>query len=108
MIRPSVAAATLCAATLALISLASAPAQAQFFSNKDGYAPDGSYRVQVELTHYVWLPAVSGSVHLASPRASDVISGNFSSGFPSASTLANSLHGALHGRGSRALWTLLW
>jgi hypothetical protein len=33
------------------------PASAQLFSPRNGYAADGSYRVQVEVTPYLWLPA---------------------------------------------------
>ncbi|MBV8705029.1 MAG: hypothetical protein JO118_15120, partial [Acetobacteraceae bacterium] len=42
------------------------PARAQV-SARDGYAPDGSYRVQVEVTPYAWLPATSTNFTLG-PR----------------------------------------
>jgi hypothetical protein len=46
----------ICATVLGLAGLVSGPVTAQFFSNKDGYTADGTYRVQVELSPYVWLP----------------------------------------------------
>ncbi|HET6169636.1 MAG TPA: hypothetical protein VFE01_05615, partial [Terracidiphilus sp.] len=53
------------------------PAQAQFFSNKDGYAADGSPRLQFELTPYGWWPGLSGSMDFASPLVANQRSGNF-------------------------------
>lgn len=87
------------ATVLALAGLASGPARAQFFSNKDGYSADGTYRVQVELAPYVWLPATTGSVGFASAAVANRISGNFSTNVPSASELADSLHAAFMGAG---------
>jgi hypothetical protein len=78
-----------CAATL----LTTAPARAQPSAN-DGYAADGSARMQVELTPYLWLPATNTNVSLG-PKGG--ISGSVSTGVPSASQLANSLHGAFMG-----------
>ena len=66
------------------------PARAQV-SARDGYAPDGSYRVQVEVTPYAWLPATSTNFTLG-PRGG--IIGSAGSGVPTAAQLANSLHGA--------------
>jgi hypothetical protein len=74
-------------------------AQAQFFSNKDGYTAGGKYQIQLEVTPYVWLPATSGSVGFASLRISDRSAGNFSTAVPSLSKLASSLHGAFMGAG---------
>lgn len=37
------------------------PAQAQDFTNHDGYAGNGAYRVQLELSPALWLPAAHGS-----------------------------------------------
>lgn len=90
---------TFCAAVACLAGLASSPAKAQFFTNHDGYSADGKYRVQVELSPYVWLPATSGSVHFASPRVGSINSGNFSTGIPSASEIAETLHAAFMGAG---------
>lgn len=91
--------ATFVFAWFCLSLLGMTPAQAQFFSNKDGYTADGKYQVQLEVTPYVWLPATSGSVGFASPRISDRSTGNFSTAVPSLSKLANSLHGAFMGAG---------
>ena len=67
-------------------------AQAQYFTNHDGYTDDGQYRVQVELSPYLWLPATSGSIGFAHPAVADRISGGFGSSVPSLSSLASSLH----------------
>ncbi len=55
------------AVALAFAGLASRPAQAQYFTNHDGYTDSGQYRVQVELDPYLWWPGFAGSVHFASP-----------------------------------------
>jgi len=88
-----------CAVTLGLAVLANGPAKAQYFSNRDGYTPDGAYRVQVELSPYIWLPATSGHVGFASAAVANRFSGNFSTGVPSVSELADSLHAAFMGAG---------
>ncbi len=77
------------------IALSVSPALAQF-SAQDGYAPDGSARVQVELTPYLWLPATSGTIHLKGNFGRQV---DFDSGPPSIADLAHSLHGAVVGYG---------
>ena len=87
---------TLCLALLAVILLASPAAQAQLFSVNDGYADDGTYRVQAEVSPYLWLPAVAGSVHFASPRLG---TRDFNSGFPTAAELKEALHAAFMGSG---------
>ena len=97
--RRSRTAATFLFIWMILCGLPSTQAQAQFFSNKDGYTADGKYQMQLEVTPYVWLPATSGTLHFASPRLNDISSGNFSTGVPSVSQLANSLHGAFMGAG---------
>jgi hypothetical protein len=84
---------------LAIAGLASARAQAQFFSNKDGYAADGSPKLQVELTPYVWWPGISGSVHFASPLVANRASGNFNTGLVSTSLIKETLHAAFIGAG---------
>src|SRR3978361_1090610 len=99
MVCRAVSAATCAATMLCLAGLAATPARAQFFSNKDGYAPDGNYRVQVELAPYLWLPATSGSVRFARPDVSNRLSGDFGTGVPTASQLSDSLHGAFMGAG---------
>jgi hypothetical protein len=78
-----------------VVALSGGPALAQF-SAQDGYAPDGSARVQIELTPYIWLPAVSGSAHIGGSFGRDV---NFDSGPPTPADLAHSLHGAVVGYG---------
>ena len=86
----------LCVALLAFMVMASRAAQAQFFSVNDGYSDDGKYRVQVELSPYLWLPSVAGSVHFARPRLGTQ---DFNSGFPTAAELKDSLHAAFMGAG---------
>ena len=73
-----------------------ASAQADMLSAGDGYAADGSYRVQIELTPYLWLPA-SQTNYTLGPRGG--VSGGVSTGIPNAQQLANSLHGAFMGYG---------
>ena len=80
---------------LALV-FACAPARADMFSPREGYAADGSYRVQIELTPYLWLPATKTNFTLG-PRGG--IGGSTSTGIPTAQQLANSLHGAFMGYG---------
>ncbi len=83
------------ASGILVVVLSADPALAQF-SAKDGYAPDGSARVQVELTPYLWLPAVSGTARLGGRFGRDF---NFDSGPPTPAALAHSLHGAIVGYG---------
>ncbi len=87
---------TLSLALFAFILLIGRAAQAQFFSVNDGYADDGKYRVQVEVSPYLWLPAVTGSVHFASSRLGTQ---EFNSGFPTAAGLKEALHAAFMGSG---------
>jgi hypothetical protein len=83
---------TLFTIALCLACLASKPARAQYFSNQDGYTDNGAYRVQVELSPYLWLPATSGKIGFARQAVANHISGNFSSSVPSISSLASTLH----------------
>ncbi|MDR3529073.1 MAG: hypothetical protein P4L90_00750 [Rhodopila sp.] len=99
MIRRSKAAAIFTATVLSLAGLVTVPAQAQFFSNKDGYADDGSPRLQVELAPYLWWPGFGGSVKLASPLVNDRTPGSFSTGLLSTSLLKDVLHAAIIGAG---------
>jgi hypothetical protein len=46
-----------------LIALPAGQVFAQL-SAQDGYAENGGYRVQVELTPYLWLPAASGTARI--------------------------------------------
>lgn len=78
-----------------VIVLSSGAARAQF-SAQDGYAPDGTARVQVELTPYLWLPAASGTIHFGGNFGRTV---SFDSGPPTLADLAHSLHGAFVGYG---------
>ena len=78
---------------MAAASLFPGFASAQFFSTKDGFNPDGTYRVQVELMPYVWLPAVSGSAHLGTSTV------DVARGIPSAAQLKDTLTGAFIGAG---------
>ncbi len=76
-----------------VLAVAAGPARAQLSAN-DGYAADGSYKLQVEITPYLWLPATDTKFDLG-PNSR--ISGSVSSGVPSAAKLASSLHGAFMG-----------
>lgn len=78
------------------VLLAGSPAQAGMPSARDGYGPDGSYRVQVELSPYLWLPASRTNFTLG-PHGG--VSGTVDTGIPTAQQLANSLHGAFMGYG---------
>jgi hypothetical protein len=78
----------------AAVFLGSGAARAQLFSAHDGYADDGQYRVQVEVTPYLWIPAVGGTVHFASARLG---SRDFKTGFPTAAQLKDTLHAAFMG-----------
>ena len=71
------------------------PASAQF-SARDGYAPDGSYKLQFEVTPYLWLPATSASYSIGLRGGT---SGSGGTGIPSAAELRDSLHGAFMGFG---------
>jgi outer membrane protein OmpA-like peptidoglycan-associated protein len=82
------------------------PAHAQYFTNHDGYTDDGQYRVQVELSPYLWLPATSGSIGFAHPDIVNhisgthgTISGDIGTAVPSVNTLAESLHFSFMGDG---------
>jgi hypothetical protein len=78
------------------IGLWGGPTRAQF-SARDGYAENGGYRVQVELTPYLWLPATSGTARIGGSSVGRDVT--FSSGPPSIANLAHSLHGAFVGYG---------
>lgn len=78
------------------LGFACAPARADMFSPREGYAADGSYRVQIELTPYLWLPATHTNFTLG-PHGG--VSGSTSTGIPTAQQLANALHGAFMGYG---------
>jgi hypothetical protein len=90
---------SLCAMALCLFAFAGRPAQAQYFSNHDGFTDSGGYRTQVELSPYLWLPATSGHIGFARQAVASRISGNFSSGVPSIADLASTLHFSFMGAG---------
>src|SRR5215471_6558607 len=71
-------------------------AMAQLFSNRDGYSLDGTYRVQVELTPYLWLPALDATIGLKRPPGTDV---SINRPRLTVSKLVNSLNGAFVGYG---------
>ena len=75
--------------------LLTGPAWSQF-SPKEGYAPDGSSKLQFELAPYVWLPATSSSFN-AGPRGQ--VGGSTTTPVPSIGELAQTLHGAFMGYG---------
>jgi hypothetical protein len=74
-----------------MIGVAAQPASAQLFSTRDGYAPDGSYRVHVEVTSYLWLPALNATLGLKRPAGTDV---SINRPRLTVSKIANSLNGA--------------
>jgi outer membrane protein OmpA-like peptidoglycan-associated protein len=78
----SLSSLTLCAAMR--------PAQAQYFTNQDGCAESGAYRVQVELSPSLWLPAADGSFALAHPTGNAI---------PSLISLASAPHPSFTGGG---------
>ena len=78
-----------------MVGVSASQADAQF-SAQDGYADSGGYRVQVELTPYLWLPASSGTARIGGNLGRDF---SFDSGPPSIADLAHSLHGAFVGYG---------
>jgi hypothetical protein len=88
-LRVLLMAATVCA----LLLLFGHGAAAQF-SNRDGYAPDGPYRVQVELTPYLWLPALDATIGLRRPPGVDV---SINRPRPTVSDLVAHLDGAFVG-----------
>jgi len=99
MILRAKATAIFTVALLALAGMGVAPARAQYFSNKDGYAADGSPRLQVELDPYFWWPGIGGSVQLASPIIENRIPGSFNTGLLSTEFLKDVLHFAFIGDG---------
>jgi hypothetical protein len=100
MILKAKPAAVFSLALLAVAGIATTPpARAQYFSNKDGYAADGTPKLQVELDPYAWWPGVGGSVHLASPIIDDRRPGSFNTGLFSWSFLRDVLHFAFMGDG---------
>ena len=78
-----------------MMALSCRPGLAQF-STHDGYAPDGSYRVQVELSPYVWLPALDATLGLERPPGFDI---SINRPRPTVSDLASTLNGAFLGDG---------
>src|SRR5271165_5373273 len=93
------AAVTPFALALCLVALASLPARAQYFSNRDGYTYTGAYRVQVELDPYFWWPGFTGSVNYATPIANSRMPSAFNTGLLSPSDIAHILHAAFIGDG---------
>ena len=87
------------ALALCLAALASTPARAQYFSNRDGYTDAGGYRVQVELDPYFWWPGFTGSVNYATPIANSRLPNAFDTGLLSPSDIAHILHAAFIGDG---------
>jgi hypothetical protein len=84
---------------MSLMGLAINSAHAQYFSNHDGYTNDGNYRVQIELSPYLWLPATSGHIGFSRAAVANHISGDFSSGVPTIGDLASTLHFSFMGAG---------
>lgn len=77
-----------------LLTIARArPATAEV-SARDGYGPDGTYQVHVELDPYLWLPATSGTIRLGNGATVDV-----SRGVPTIAQLTSVLTGAFMGTG---------
>ena len=87
------------ATVFAVTGLTAKPAQAQYFTNHDGYTDSGGYRVQVELDTYLWWPGLTGSVHFASPLVNSRTSGDFNTGLFSLQDILHTLHFAFMGSG---------
>lgn len=81
------------AASAFAIAAAALPARAEV-SPQDGFAPDGSYQVHVEIDPYLWLPATRGTLTLGNGAQASI-----SAGIPSVNDLTSHLHGALFGFG---------
>jgi len=83
------------------VALLGGPASAQFAGNSDGFAPDGTPRMQVELSPYVWLPDSNVKISLG-PRGNingDLISGGVDTGVPNSTSLNDTLHPSFMGLG---------
>jgi outer membrane protein OmpA-like peptidoglycan-associated protein len=74
------------------LAVAVKPAHAQYFSDHDGYTDSGAYRVQLEVSPYLWLPATSGAMGFARPGFANHFSGAFSSAVPPVGEIASHLH----------------
>lgn len=72
---------------------AHAPARAEV-SAQDGYGPDGTYQLHVELAPYLWLPATNARLVLGRGATQDI-----ATGVPGISQLTNVLTGAFTGTG---------
>lgn len=88
---------TLAVAGFATAVLATAPAAAQF-SARESYTPDGAYQVSVELTPYLFLPAVDASIGLRRPVPA-LFDGSVDRGVPSIGKVLSSLNMAFIGDG---------
>lgn len=84
----------LAAGVVVMAGLAAGPAAAQF-SARESYTPDGAYQFSVELTPYLFLPAVDASIGLR--RAAFDVSVN--QGVPSLAKVLSSLNMAFMGDG---------
>jgi hypothetical protein len=82
----------LAALTISVVS--TSPARAQLFSNKEGYASDGTYQFHVELIPYLWLPALHATIGLKRPPGASI---SINRPSPTVSHLVNSLNGAFVG-----------
>jgi long-subunit fatty acid transport protein len=84
-------------AGFAMAGLMAAPAAAQF-SAREGYTPSGAYQFNVELTPYLFLPAVNASIglHRTAPSLFD---GSVNRGVPSIGKVLSSLNMAFIGDG---------
>ncbi len=78
---------------IAIAGLHARSARAQF-SAREGYSADGSYHWSFELTPYLFLPAVDGTVGLNHPPGTDI---SISRPRPTISKLASTLTGAFVG-----------
>lgn len=66
-------------------------AQAQLFSNREGYYSDGTYQVHVEITPYLWLPATDASIGLKRAPNREI---DINRPSPTVADLVSSLSGA--------------
>src|SRR6187549_1850618 len=90
---PGIGSSAIATTVLLALALWGGEARAQF-SAKDGYGEDGGYRVQVEITPYLWLPAVSATASFGRLPVNDI---SVNRAPPSIAQIVDSLHGAFVG-----------
>ena len=90
MNRNRLAVAVLCCV---LVAIGAGTTRAEV-SAQDGFAPDGSAQLHIEIAPYAWIPATGGSIKLGSGAAV-----NIGQGMPTVSQITSALKGAFIGFG---------